>query len=316
MADNPLVEAYMRGRIRPQMAGFDPREPLNSGAIISTPSDSALGARGDIYPLAKYRTPDGREGIDVAWPRMLVPSPGMDRPEDGFKLALGGGLAARFGGPVQGGLGAMRGGKLNAARPEPGGGIPEAGATGPSHVLAETDTSIFPNHWFSNTPYERADETANALRQAIPGLSFEVVRSGSAAGNSAYIRTPFGDIRISDHGAHPKPGVFWQGPMDQMSPRKAVDMVSTRMQETVDKLLNGPPPNQYGSPHPNWMSADQWRAIYAANKDTSGNAAFDPAKKDSANLMAAYSGALPIPYAQDIMQDENPLVRAMRQAGG
>lgn len=101
---------------RNALMGWSPQEPLNSGEIVDLPRNSMLGARGDIYPLAKYRTQDGREGVDVAWPRVLVPSPEMDRPEDGFKLALGGGLAARFGGPVPGAVGAMRGGKLPTAR--------------------------------------------------------------------------------------------------------------------------------------------------------------------------------------------------------
>lgn len=151
-------------------------------------------------------------------------------------------------------------------RPEPGALIPETEATGASQVLAETVKDVPRATWMGNSPYERADEVATALRQAIPSYSFEVIRSGSAAGNSAYVRTPMGDIRISDHGAHPKPGVFWQGDESSKNPEFFVGLVRDRMNETANKLLQGRPPNTFGSPRPNWMTADEWRKIYNRNQ--------------------------------------------------
>lgn len=85
------------------------------------------------------------------------------------------------------------------------------------------------DEWIGSKPYQRADELAAALNDALPEEGvFSVTKSGSKAGDSAYIRTRFGDIRISDHGHNPgnSPGLAWSDlgrNADSMSPQKFVD---------------------------------------------------------------------------------------------
>lgn len=87
-----------------------------------------------------------------------------------------------------------------AVRPEPDGLIPEAGATGASHVLAETPRTLS-----GLPPTRQAQLVSEALRSKYPG-AFEVVPGGSAMGKSAYVRTDIGDLRFSDHAAGPRIG--------------------------------------------------------------------------------------------------------------
>lgn len=103
----------------------------------------------------------------------------------------------------------MAGGKLSpppgitnaeAPRPEPRGLQPQGLSNEASQVLAETGTRLpRPN------PRAQASQAAEALRSAF-GRDFDIMIGGSAAGDSAYIRTPFGDIRFSDHAAGFRPG--------------------------------------------------------------------------------------------------------------
>jgi hypothetical protein len=95
------------------------------------------------------------------------------------------------------------GSQAKAARPEPDGLLPKTEAMGPSQVLAETGESLAPTY-----PHDQAVQAAEALRQRF-GREFDVMAGGSAAGKSAYVRTPFGDLRFSDHAAGFRPGQAW-----------------------------------------------------------------------------------------------------------
>lgn len=150
------------------------------------------------------------------------------------------------------------------ARPEPSGSSPQGGRNGDSHVPAETDLTIYPDAWVGKHPYERADEAAAALRHAYPdrGL-FDVVRSGSVAGSSAYIRTPWGDIRVSDHGANPKPGVAWSDTghnADGMSPRQFVVWAAEVAKRGSEKAAarDAEYINLVRGAKPKWMSRHEW----------------------------------------------------------
>lgn len=170
-------------------------------------------------------------------------------------------------------LGSSGGRNAKGPRPEPGAGNPETVATGASRVLAETDLSLFSDAWHGKHPYQRAEEVAAALRQAFPDKGqFEVIRSGSAAGDSAYVRTRWGDIRISDHFAYPKPGVAWSDfgrNAEAMSPRKFVEFAMEAQRKSAEKankidveniaLLSGP--------RPKWMSQRDWYDLRKRYRD-------------------------------------------------
>lgn len=151
-------------------------------------------------------------------------------------------------------------GTAKAARPEPGGLETQGRSDGLSRVLAETDGSIYPDAWVGKHPYERAEEAAVALRDAFPDGSFEVVRSGSAAGDSAYIKTPTGDIRISDHFAYPKPGTAWSdggNNAEGMSPRQFVELFGATRRQTLQRLLSDP----NSKARPGWIDAGEWKRL-------------------------------------------------------
>jgi hypothetical protein len=86
------------------------------------------------------------------------------------------------------------------------------------------------SEWIGQHPYQRADELAAALNDAFPDAGpFAVDKSGSKAGNSAYVQTPFGSIRISDHGHNfgNSPDVWWSdvgNNAETMTPQKFVEL--------------------------------------------------------------------------------------------
>lgn len=55
-------------------------------------------------------------------------------------------------------------------------------------------------------PRIQAEQAAQALREKFSYSAFDVAPGGSKMGESAYIRTPIGDMRFSDHAALSKPG--------------------------------------------------------------------------------------------------------------
>lgn len=97
------------------------------------------------------------------------------------------------------------------------------------------------DEWVGAKPYQRADEVAAALNDALPDEGpFTVQKSGSKAGDSAYIRTRFGSIRISDHGHNPanSPDVAWSdlgNNAASMSPQKFVEWYSTQVTKSRER---------------------------------------------------------------------------------
>ncbi len=176
-----------------------------------------------------------------------------------------------------------------------------------SKVLAENAAgggqAIAQHAWRSNHPYERAEEIAEALRVAFPDRAFPVTRSGSAAGDSAYIGTGAGSIRISDHFAHPKADIAWSDGgrnAEGMSPesfvefmREAMSASAARQAEQLAeeaKLLAGPKPK--------WMSGFEWKMLKDkhrgrtyANPDTSALPALVDAIDTEGSEMADFNAA-------------------------
>lgn len=273
-----MVELYQHGGLLPQEVA-PVRHLLDDILSGRMARGESVGSVADAYSAVGGRPRDtdhlGYYSPTLEAAKALPQAKGT--PEQMMQMLLKGG--AKKGEIEATGLDKWLAEKAKAARPEPSG-ESQGRSNGASSVLAKTDLSIYPDKWVDNHPYRRADEAAAALRDAIPSYPFEVIRSGSAAGDSAYIRTPMGDIRISDHGAHPKAGVFWQGPMKDMSPRAAVQMVSAAMQRTVDKMLSDPPPTRqkwmsgrdwseekqrYANRWPLWMSREEWESFKAAS---------------------------------------------------
>lgn len=115
-------------------------------------------------------------------------------------------------------------------RPGPGGRFPEAGATGASSVLAETSQTLA-----QLDPHVQAADAANALKAAF-GRSFDVMLGGSAFGKSAYVRTPLGDIRFSDHAAGARPGQAWDFYSQPASADDVVNWYRTAEARSAERL--------------------------------------------------------------------------------
>ena len=199
------------------------REQARRGEGDAPPAASASETRPgrettiDLDPYAPIADPIEQEGdrpVDEAPLEPLTPTLEPLAPEVSGQQEEEG-LAA-----------SMVPGDAKGARPEPDALDPEAEATGERSVLAEN--ANVPVAWTASDVYGRADEAAEVLRRVYPGAGeFRVIRSGSAAGDSAYIRTPWGDIRISDHYANQRPDEMlsvWDGG-DTLSPAVIVDKI-------------------------------------------------------------------------------------------
>ncbi len=61
--------------------------------------------------------------------------------------------------------------------------------------------------WRDRDIYARGDQLFSELKAAFPKEDFSVKKTGSVGvGDTVYIQTPWGEIRLSDHTAAPKPG--------------------------------------------------------------------------------------------------------------
>lgn len=173
--------------------------------------------------------------------------------------------------------------KAKSLRPEPEA-LPQGRSNGVPSVLAETDRSLLPEQFVGKHPYERAQEVMDALQRAFPNTRFRLVRSGSAAGDSAYIQSPMGELRLSDHFANPRPGQWDASHLG--SPREIVASVADKMDQTIQGLLEKKPPQRRpGAPYrehqeelqrfknarPAWMSKDEWAAFKSSFAADNGN---------------------------------------------
>lgn len=205
---------------------LDARSPLQA---VEPPAQapSLTGAVDYLNKQAQhYLGPHAYQGITNVL-EMLTPAPvPRDVMEAGSEVAKANTPGGYLGGLGNLGLamaGVLPGAKV-ARQQRRMLGNAEAGSTPDAFQPKAGRETVASTAWAGKSPYERADEIAAALRAEYGDDIRDVVKSGSAAGPSAYIRTKYGDIRVSDHYANP-----------DYRPGQAMDVGS----DTPERVLEG-----------------------------------------------------------------------------